>query len=152
MSNAPQPANKAAAFVIMIVIGVGGAWVVGNLMKAANEVSQAPAKPVEQGYVPTPRNPSQAVDVSASALYAAYDDNEVRFNQQYVGKTVNVTGVVHRIFDDSIMFDSSTNCYLAPNQVGKLAQLSKGQTITVQGVVEDALISFRIADCVVTNP
>lgn len=148
MNNAQQhPANQLVGLIVLIALGVGGAWMYGNFIKATNEASQAPV--AEQGYVPTPRNPSQAVDISAAALYAAYDDNEVRFKQQYEGKTVNVTGTIYRIFDDSIMFDSSTNCYLSPDQVGKLAQFSKGQTIKVQGVVEDAFAGFRIADCVV---
>jgi len=149
MSNAPEPANKAAAIIFMIVMGVGGAWVVGNIMKSANEVTQTPPDSVWEEYKATPRNPSQAIDVSAAALYAAYDANEVRFKQQYEGKTVNMTGTIYTIFDKGIQFDSSTRCYLASDQLSKLVQLTKGQTVTVQGTVEDSLISFRIADCVV---
>jgi hypothetical protein len=149
MAKANPPMAKSQAFIIMIILGVGGAWMYGNYVKATINESQAPAKTAEQGYVPTPRTPSQAIDVTDAALRAAYDDNQARFSQQYVGKTVNVTGSIYKINIDSIMFQSSTFCYLAPGQNSKLTQLSKGQTVTVQGVVESSLIAYRIADCTI---
>lgn len=135
----------------MIALGVGGAWMYGNFMKATNEASQVPAKAVDQGYVPTPRNPSQAITINDTALYGAYDDNEARFKQQYVGKTVNVTGTVYSISDNSIWFQSSTICYFTADQTEKVMQLSKGQTLTVQAVVEEAFVGFRLADCVIVQ-
>jgi len=152
MNNVKQPTNAVGALVVMILFGVGGAWFVGNLMKAANEVIQTPSNPIQQGYQPTPRNPSQAIDVTDEDLYGAYDNNEVSFNQQYVGKTVNVTGTIYKISDDSIWLQSSSICFLSADQTGKLVQLSKGQTVTVQGVVEKAFVGFRIADCSVIRP
>lgn len=95
---------------------------------------------------PTPQvtEPS-AIPVTAAKLSSAYEDNEVAADAQYKGEIVDVTGVVETIAKD--IFDTpyvvlrdggkwsvwNIQCMFSVKDELTLAQLSKGQVITVRG-------------------
>jgi hypothetical protein len=82
------------------------------------------------------------ISVSASELVKAYDENEVRAQQDYGNHILDVTGVVGSITlditnDPSISFDVSgtltgVSVDFAEGQSQFVAELKKGQTITVR--------------------
>jgi hypothetical protein len=101
----------------------------------------------------------EAVNVSPQELYTAYDSNEIRADNTYKDKTVRLTGKVGDMGKD--LFDkpyikfnadqygmTGVQVFFKLSEQAKIADLDKGQTITVVGtctgkkiinvVVEDA--------------
>ncbi len=82
------------------------------------------------------------ISVSASQLVKAYDENEVRAQQDYGNHILDVTGVVGSITlditnDPTINFDvggtlTGVSVDFAEGQSQFVAELKKGQTITVR--------------------
>lgn len=90
-----------------------------------------------------------------------YKDNEVAADEKYKGKTVKVTGLVKDIGKD--IFDSSyitindgkditwdyAQCYFKnKDEIAKVANLQKGDTVTLIGKVGSYSLSLTINKCV----
>jgi aspartyl/asparaginyl-tRNA synthetase len=101
--------------------------------------------------------------VSAGDLYSEYKANEVAADAQYKGKTVQVTGIVDSIGKDILDTAYVTlteggeyemwgvQCMFAEKYESELAQLSKGQTVTIQGKVEGYLINVLLHESILIH-
>jgi hypothetical protein len=104
-----------------------------------------------------------------AALVREFETNEVRANQNYIGRRMRVTGTVNTIeFDNAgnivLTFKSSVStyrmahCYLNKSQSSKVAGLNAGEQVTVDGTVKGLGDGFAgskgflvLKDCTVPN-
>ncbi len=99
------------------------------------------------------------IEVSANDLWKAFSDNEVLAEKTYTGKNIKVTGVVSEINSgsfittanvllnvDNAMF-SCVQCNFQKKDVDKLAELKKGQTVTIIGVCSDLDLNVQVVNC-----
>ncbi len=148
MANANPQMAKASAFIFMIVIGVGGAWMYGNYQKATNEEAQ-------QALSAPHRNPSNSITISVIDLYEKYKENGLLFEQNYVDKTVTANGTIQSIDKHTIVRDDVsisfgyTSCNLEPSENDKALQLTAGSPVTVQGIVTSTVVGFSLEECVI---
>ncbi len=101
------------------------------------------------------------MEISASRLYSAYEQNEVSADEKYKGKKLGVTGVIGNIgkdvFDNpyiSLKIDylQSVNCYFDDDNIKVISQLQKGQEVTIIGVCDGKSITDVILkDCKLWN-
>jgi asparagine N-glycosylation enzyme membrane subunit Stt3 len=98
------------------------------------------------------------IEVSDKAILDAYKNNEIAADQTYKGKAVKVTGQVNSIeksFGTAYITMNggdqyaiqSVQCMFAKENEASLANLSKGQTVTVTGIVEGKSLNITIKDC-----
>lgn len=99
-----------------------------------------------------------AIEVTAEQLYDEYYANQVAADAKYKGKIVKVTGVVSSIGKDILdapyvvltsgeVFEWGVQCTFSEADESALAQLSKGQTISIQGKVSSFLVNVLVRDC-----
>jgi len=95
--------------------------------------------------LPAASNPHSAtnikqtpIQISSDALYIAYTNNQVAADTLYKGKLLDVTGSIGSITSDWIRLDVSDfdfiYCHLSNPDLNKLASLSKGQLVTIEGI------------------
>lgn len=107
-----------------------------------------------------PEQKVEAIKLKAETLRQAYKANEVNGDNLYKGKLVEISGTVDSIGKDvmkeayitfetpeSVSFDK-VQCMFNQTEEAGLAQLKKGQSITVQGTVSGATIgSVIVKNC-----
>jgi len=82
--------------------------------------------------------------ISAHQLYMEYNANEVAADQKYKGEILEVDGIVIGIGEDLMgnlyvvlggadIREIGAQCYFSDSHAKAVAQLKKGQTITVKG-------------------
>lgn len=103
--------------------------------------------------------PKAILKVTANELYKAYDSNEVKADNKYKGKDLEIAGTISdigkdilddiyiTIETDDIIF--SIQCYFTDEYESKVADLEKGQKITIQGVCDGKLGNVLIKDCII---
>jgi hypothetical protein len=93
--------------------------------------------------------PVSTKNVTAKEIAKAYSDNEVAADNAWKGKTVNLTGTVYDIgkdfTDDAyVIIEGNTeelcniHCMFTDKTV--VATLKKGQTVTVNGVIDGKIV------------
>ncbi|MDO4302102.1 MAG: hypothetical protein Q4D26_12035 [Clostridia bacterium] len=120
--------------------------------EAAEVVTEVPAEAVTE---------APAISISAEDLMSAYESNEVSADKQYKDQKLSVTGVVDNI---STVLDQTTvtltngdefaftgvRCYFDDEgEIDKVANLSKGTTITVEGTCDGYTIEPVMKDCII---
>jgi hypothetical protein len=112
--------------------------------QANNNQPRANSGNTQQGTTP---NSSNVIDVNIITLLREIDNNASRAQQLYGGKTIQTTGIVDTIQPDSVWISNKRGSvwdeddeflgvlYVYPSDRSKLANLRKGQTITVRGVI-----------------
>ena len=99
--------------------------------------------------------------ITAKDLVKAYDDNEVAADKKYKNKSAEITGTIYDISvvlgvtsvtlssdDDSIW--TTVNCaFKDKNEIDKIADMSKGDTVTILGTIKGSTlgISIEVSDC-----
>jgi len=93
---------------------------------------------------------SNVTEVNLSALLSEIENNQARANQMYANKTIRINGgFVIEIYEDFIWLAQNSNSwvlgsdglyvYFNSSEMTKLANLNKGQRITIRGVYETRL-------------
>ena len=152
---------------ILALIIIGG---IGSAMGSGGKTDpvQAPAvattttTPVTTP-TPTPVKAKPVVEVikvSAVDLAATYEANEVKADQTYKGKTADITGTVDNI---GVVLGSTyvvlsagkefsiTNiqCFFKDQaEITKVAELKKGDKVTIQGVIDGKSMNVSVNNCV----
>lgn len=100
--------------------------------------------------------------VTTSQLLDEYDANEVAADMKYRGKLIAVTGYVHYISSSSTgdssvwlgatqevaFLEDTVDCYFRVIHQGQVAQLKKGQLITIVGICYGKeLFSVELKEC-----
>lgn len=102
--------------------------------------------------------PIPVISVTAAQLMSEYDANELAADQKYKGKVVKITGKVNSI--QKMMGSSfvtlgsgkefeiqSVQAFFDESYEGKLAQLQKGQSLTIQCTVDGKGMGVSAKEC-----
>jgi hypothetical protein len=140
------------------VIGAGGA---AKAVKDA-QIDAASAPETQRAAAPA-LAPDPARRVELKTLLGEYKDNEVRADSAFKGKRLRIEGKVGDVKKDILnhpyvtvgtgqMFEIPTvQCMLDQSEVGKAAQLSKGEKVVVEGTVKGLMMNVLVDDCVIAN-
>jgi tRNA_anti-like len=124
---------------------------------ATATATQSPTQPA------SPQNAPSAT-VNAGKLVIDFEGNEVRANQMYAGKRIRINGTVNSIeilkdgritltFHSPAAGYAHTRCYFNKSQSSRLAQMSGGQEVIVEGTVRgfsDSLKGYvEVENCIV---
>jgi hypothetical protein len=155
----------------IVVLGMGSCFVcVGMAGHAANkavteaekaEKTNTPSGAATAGATtPTPTAPAEtATPVQIGTLLSEYKDNEVRADGKFKGMLIQVTGKVgnikkglmggmYVIVGTGKTFEHpSVQCDLNQDNAAAAANLSKGQTVTVEGRVNGLMGNVFVKDC-----
>lgn len=148
--------------VIIVILGIMGA--IGSSGKNGSNAntgttanSASNAAPANS---PTPVATQAPMVVDATALVGEYDKNKLSAQDKYTGKVVQTTAYIGNISsditgsyylslnpgNDQAYFGTSIQCYF--NDKSQLTSLSKGQSITVAGTMQDMSLGIvEIKDC-----
>jgi hypothetical protein len=132
---------------IVVIAGIaGGSKESGSSSTIANpEAKQsAPAK-------------VEAIETSPQELFNTYDSNEVKADNTYKGKLVRLSGEVNDIGKDildepyvtlSVDGFMGIQIYFKSSEEKKIAELDKGQSITIVGKCDGKFMNVKIKDAV----
>ena len=109
---------------------------------ATMTINNPPVQPEET--LPT-TNPTAIMH--AGELVKAFETNEVRANQNYLGKRIRIYGTVNSIdiekdglitltFRSTVSTYSAARCYFNPSQSSRLGAINANQEVTVEGTVK----------------
>ncbi len=162
------PANKLAKkklkfsisgglkFILVVVLLVIVAVTTSNGNSITKSTPKIDTKPTEaQEKVdnkPAEIQEEKIIKISAGNLYQEYKDNSVAADQKYDGKRVEVTGSIYDFGTDIMDRPYITFGFLETQAVfnkshaSQLAELQKGQEITVQCKVSGAPLGYPILD------
>lgn len=141
---------------------VAGLFIIIAAMSGGNDTSKSPAPaPQQAASAPAPSEPA-AISISAVQLYKEYDSNGVAADKKYKDKLLAVTGAVDSIDKDILdtpyvtlrtqsfgsgLYSAEVQCMFEENH-DALANLSKGQTVTIVGKCNgNSLINVILENC-----
>ena len=128
------------------------------------EPAAATAPATQSSSQPTGPPNAPLATVSAGKLVIDFEGNEVRANQIYGGKRIRINGTVNSIeilkdgritltFHSPAAGYAHTRCYFNKSQSSRLAQISGGQEVIVEGTVRgfsDSLKGYlEVENCIV---
>ncbi|MBP3256256.1 MAG: hypothetical protein J6M60_07230 [Clostridia bacterium] len=127
-----------------------------NTITTSELVSQT-----EQETTPS-SNQADYIEVDYETLYQEYQDNPIAADAKYKGKKLQLTGDVSDIdreiagntyINFEVGFLQNVRLTFKKSEESKVAQLSKGQTVTVRGICKGTLISTTVSltDCELVN-
>ena len=159
---AKKPFYKKWWFWVVVVVVLAAIGSNMSTPQTSTSAPQAQQAPTTQQKTPTPTPKEAVVKVTATELYAAYKANEIAADDQYKGKTLEVTGIVDSIGKDILDTPyiqleggnsfSGVQCMLSKDESSKAASVKKGQKITLQGRGDGkALLTPIIRDCVIVQ-
>lgn len=145
-----------AIFVILGVIGsIGGNK--NTATTSTNDSSTTASK--ENATEESTTKKEESITVSAADLAKAYEDNEVNADKSYKGKNAIITGTIRDIgvslgqtyivLDSEVEFSiTDIQCFFKDQtEIDKVAQLSKGSTVTVEGKIDGKSINVGVNNC-----
>lgn len=104
------------------------------------------------------------IEISATDLITAYDENEIAADEEYQDKLLQITGTVKSIGTDVadrayLMLADDRNeyailgvqCYFEEEQAAALADLKEGDTVTLTGTCEGVVVSVSVKDCTLVS-
>jgi len=136
-------ASPGASILLAVIIVVAGIFILPNIIKGFGDAKTEDA--IQQ---------EPAISITASELIAAYDENEVTADGKYKNKNLEVTGTIASIgsgINDPyiVLRDGDSyigvQCYFE-NQ-SKLAELKKGDQITIKGIGKGKLLNVNVEKC-----
>lgn len=143
----------------VLVILIIGAIAGGGESDSSSSTEQTISTPDVQANTAEVDEPEEIIVVSAEELAKAFKDNEVKANQLYKGKMVEVTGVVDSIGEtfgstyitleaEEDFALTQAQCFFDDKEeINKIASLSKGDTVTIIGKVDGMSINVGIDKC-----
>ena len=143
--------NKILKWVLIIVVFIIGLGVFGGLMgdKSAN----LDTNNIE------PKTQEPIIKISAINLYEEYKENEVRADELYKDKQLEVFGIIGNIgkdiLDDMYVTLQTDNYFsgvqgmIKESEKNKVINLQKGQEITLECKNSGKLINVILRDCII---
>jgi|GEM_PF-2679350 len=147
--------HKIISFIIIIAIIVA-------VSTSLNSNDTNSNKSVTTGVAIAPVQ-EKAIEISASLLLKAYEDNEIKADKDYKDKLVSVSGTIDSI---SVMLGKTfivingggqyeilgVQCYLKDQtEIDKAAELKKGQKIIITGRISGKSMNIVMNDCVINK-
>ncbi|QQR47758.1 hypothetical protein JKA73_17635 [Myxococcus xanthus] len=164
--GAPPPRGPSALKVTFLVLGglfslcFFGTCMAGAIGSANKGASRTGAS---SGSTPSAVNRPPPKDVEIRSLLSEYADNEVRADANFKNHVIQTDGVVDDVKKDimnSVYITVGTGrrfeipqvqCFVADNQVGKAANLSKGSRVRVRGRVQGLMMNVLVKDCEIVD-
>jgi len=152
-----KPIYKKWWFWVIIVI-IFLAALGGNAPDTSTTSVDAPDKKAVVKDTPAEKE-VETIVLSAVDLAAAYEDNEIKANKLYKDKIVEITGKVDSIGEvlgstyitlvgsDEFAITKAQCTFKDEEQINKIAELSKGDTVTVIGKVDGKSLNVGVNDC-----
>ncbi len=150
---------------VLFVIGLFGMASGGGSKNSTQPTSQPSTVSGSQSPAVQPTEVvQQPTIVGATALIAEYDKNKLAANDKYKGKLVQTTGYIKNISSDitgkyylsleptgeQYYFGTTMACYF--NDKAELTSLANGQSVTVQGTMEEMTMGIvAMKDCKVVK-
>lgn len=145
--------HKIITFILAIAIlgGIGSAM--GGNKNGTTADNSTETKKTEEKKV-------EAINVSAVDLAKAYEENEVNADKAYKGKTVLTNGTIKDIGviagQTFVVLSSGKDfsvtdvqCFFKEkSEIDKIANLKKGDTVKIQGVVDGKSMNVGVNNCV----
>lgn len=140
------------AYVLYVIILLSVLSSVGSSKNTEQAATSGSSPAVAQ-------QPKEAIKVTALELSTAYKDNEVAADQQYKGKTVEVSGTVDTIGKDILdtpyiafageqyAIIDRVQCMFSKSDESQLATVKKGQKITLRGEVSGKMGNVIVNGC-----
>ncbi|MBP6334264.1 MAG: hypothetical protein KA444_02240 [Bacteroidia bacterium] len=100
------------------------------------------------------------VVMEASALVSEYESDESGSNTKFLGKIIEVTGVVSATFVDENGIINITlqggdlagvGCQFEKNKKADVKKLNTGDKVTIKGICTGILMDVVLVDCVITS-
>jgi hypothetical protein len=102
-----------------------------------------------------------AVKVNAGAFLDEYENDEVKANHQYLGKTIQVQGTIAEIIKQqdtlaNVMIGDAAamhkvSCLLDKQHIGLINQYKAGQQIIIKGICTGFLMDVELNRCVIVE-
>jgi len=105
-------------------------------------------------------NTDADASVSASSLVAEFEQDEAKSNKLYLGKVIEVTGIVNASSIDETGIINVTlrggdlagvGCQFEKNNKSNLNKLIVGESVTIKGICTGILMDVVLVDCVITE-
>jgi hypothetical protein len=147
---------------IVVLAGIGNA-LGGDKDKAGSKVTTAKPAVADTVKKETPKveeKKVEAIKISAVDLASAYEANEVKADKDYKDKAIETTGKIDDIgviLGQTYVVLSSGKDFSLTNvqcffkdkeQIDKIANLKKGGTVTIQGIVDGKSMNVGVNDCI----
>ena len=126
-----------------IVLLCLASWAIYNLTRSHHNVSG-----------------DQAVaSLSATGLYSEFAKNETEANKKWVGKVIEITGVISSINPSGNYMainlrgsdDAGINCSVLKKDLPADVNLRKGDSISIKGKCTGFLMDVNMVDCIVKH-
>lgn len=145
-------------FIGLIVLGVIGSILGGG--KSTTSSNTGPSSNNQQAQQIQPTATPAPMVVDATTLVGEYDKNKLSAQDKYTGKIVQTTAFINNISSDVLgsyylslnpssdqyYFGTSIQCYFKDKSA--LTSLSKGQSVTVNGTMQDMSLGIvEMKDC-----
>jgi tRNA_anti-like/zinc-ribbon domain len=155
------PMNPDRASALKLLLTVGAVCVVGYLVawNAGVFHSDGPSRRTAPQSSSSQPNYTSAF-LAAEELVSAYEENEVKADEQYKDKILQVKGTIDTIGKDIMnsLYVSlkgnakdysitSVQCMFDAASSGTLASLKKGQTITIRGRCSGKMMNVLLKEC-----
>ena len=146
---------------VFFILGIIGA--AGGKQTSINEAttSEEPIVQEVKTEETIPPTEIQLITISASKLFAAYEENAIKADEMYKDKILEVSGISGNISKDitdtmyvTLKTDNllgSIQCYLPENEKDKAMSLKPDKQITVRGRNSGKLINILLKDCVIIS-
>jgi hypothetical protein len=102
-----------------------------------------------------------AAKVNAGEFLDAYEKDEAAANQLYLGKTIQVNGIIAEIVKQqdtlaNVMIGDTASmhkvsCLLDKQHIGLINQYKEGQQITIKGICTGFLMDVEMNRCVIVE-
>lgn len=149
----------AVVFVGLMVLGM----IIGDDTKTASVESTASNEPVKAVAPETKQPKEEVITVGVEELCTSYEKNEVAADKKYKGKLIKITGKVDDIKKD-ILDDlyvtlkrqkdfelCQPQCFFDDEHEDQLANLNKGQTVTIIGRADGLFMNVIIKEARLVN-
>lgn len=103
--------------------------------------------------------PTPGIVVNAADVIKTFEDNEIKGKQTYTDKLAEITGIVNDVGEilgqTYVTIGSgedfelvSLQCFFKDeSEIAKLAEVSKGDTITIIGTIGEQSLNIEVSDC-----
>lgn len=148
-----------------ILTGIGIFFIIGAVANAIDPVEpNSTEDSIPEATVTTEESkPIEVIEVSASRLLNEYDSNAIAAGEKYEDKPLKITGIISDIgtdirdeayvkLADTVGAFNGVQCFFNRDTASTVSSLSKGSTVTLQGIATREVIgNVIVEDCQVVQ-
>jgi hypothetical protein len=129
-----------------------------TVLKESKSAKQ-PGRPVFSQMIKMIESKKADVEINAADLLNAFETDEAKANELYLGKIVSVTGIVESVSEDSV----GISVYLKENEAfagiicsfdrsaDNVTSIDKGNTVEIKGICTGYLMDVVLNRCAVVS-